>query len=227
MIVGITGKKEHGKDSFAALVKAYNNDFQILRFADDLKLMASQIFNIDLALMHSTAGKTYTFGAPIVMDDYIELMQDITGLAIQPKDIQAPTLRNLLQFFGTDYVRSVEDLYWVTRVTSKIVGPTLIPDTRFPNEEAGIRALNGKIVRINRIDAPVSTDSHSSETLMDSIKADVTLGTVTGKYILQEMAAQSLSVYDWHKFELFDNECMNNAGYGNTMIDKVLMRYYE
>lgn len=235
VVYGITGKKEHGKDSFAALVKAYNKDFQILRFADDLKLMASEIFDIPLELMHSTAGKTHIFPEPIFMDNYLTKMQDVTGLAIQGKVITAKSLRELLQFFGTEYVRSVEDLYWINRVTSKIQGrPTLITDTRFLNEEASIRNIGGKIIRINRIDAPETEDSHKSETEMDKIVADVTLGTVTGKYILQEMAAQSLSKTNdgsgnaYSMFELFDYQSMNEYdSYGNSIIGGFLKRYYE
>jgi len=191
-IYGITGAKGSGKDSFAKLVQEYNPAFTIIRFADDLKWMTHRIFDFPLADMEDQEAKARKFEKPLSMDAYVPAMALFTGLEVQPRNMVAHNLREILQFFGSEYVRLVCGSYWVDRVVTKIEqlgSKVLITDVRFENEAEAIRALGGNIIRIARVDLPPSGDGHISEKEMESIKPDLTLNTLTGKFDIQKKAA--------------------------------------
>lgn len=80
------------------------------------------------------------------------------------------TPRSLLQFFGTDYRRAQDPLYWV-KVAEKKLDETknyCISDGRFNNEWDMVRDRGGRVVRIFRADAPsISNMTHPSETELD------------------------------------------------------------
>jgi hypothetical protein len=200
-IYGITGKKGSGKDSFAKLVQEHKPKFIILRFADDLKWMTHKIFGFPMEFMESQEEKARKLDTPIQMDSYLPLMVQYTGLPLQNHNLVSNSLREILQQFGTDYVRSVCDNYWVDRVVTRInrgnkriKNKVLIPDCRFQNEVDAIRKLGGKVIKIVRIDLPKNTDFHVSEQNIDLIKADLTLGTLSGKFNLQKQVAFYIAI---------------------------------
>lgn len=195
-IYGITGYKESGKDSFAKLVNDFDNAFTILRFADDLKRMTADIFHFPIEFMESQEEKARQFSIPVIMDNYIDAMSKATGLQIQPQNLVAHTLREILQYFGTDYVRVINDTYWIDRIMekmNKLGSKILVTDLRFENESDIIHSLGGKVIKILRIDAKKSDDGHASETSIGKIVPDLTLGTVTGAFFLQNRVAGLLA----------------------------------
>lgn len=195
-IYGITGKKGTGKDSLAKLVKEYDADFQIIRFADDLKWMSHKIFNFPLEFMESQEEKARKLETPIQMDDYLSEMIRYTGLSLRERAITAYSLREILQYFGSEYVRETKDSYWIDQVLQKIAdlgNKILVTDVRFPNESVALRSIGGKIIRINRVDLPENKDSHQSELLMDSIAPDIILNTTTGSFDEQRNLAQKIA----------------------------------
>jgi hypothetical protein len=182
MIYGITGRKFHGKDTFANIVVKNNPGFVILHFAGHLKYLAGQIFGLTHYQMHDPILKETPFEVPLVMDDFVRQMSQATGLIIFPRGMVAKNPREVLQFFGTEYVRYVKGSFWVDYLISaaKLHENVLVPDTRFLNEALAIKATGGKIFRITRVDLVDSNDTHASETEMDSIKCDLYIGTKTG-----------------------------------------------
>lgn len=86
-----------------------------------------------------------------------------------------PEVRRLLQELGTEGVRRTlgEDV-WIDetlRRAKACPADVVITDTRFPNEAQKVRMAGGVLVRINRPGVG-PLNGHSSETLIDSIKAD-------------------------------------------------------
>lgn len=92
--------------------------------------------------------------------------------------------RYLLQFVGTDIVRSRDQDYWVNFVIDmlKFFGSAwdcvIIPDTRFPNEisrlkEEGFDVLHLRVVRPN-FESPLTPEQqkHPSETSLDDYPYD-------------------------------------------------------
>ena len=77
--------------------------------------------------------------------------------------------RTLLQWWGTEFRRELDDNYWVKRLAERIELEkpqiALITDMRFPNEMAFCKEY-GETVRVDRNDLPPST--HASETALDS-----------------------------------------------------------
>jgi len=84
------------------------------------------------------------------------------------------TARQVLQYFGTDIIRSMCDNAWVNATVNKIrndnVKLALITDGRFPNEINAINEIGGKTVRLLRDVA--GKDTHSSETILDNFPKD-------------------------------------------------------
>jgi hypothetical protein len=206
-LFGITGKKEHGKDTLAKMIVEKRGDFKIIHFADDLKNIAQSLYGLTYAQCYDTVGKETPFDKPCVMDEYVDRLSEVTGLKILPRNLVAESPRQLLQYLGTDYVRSVKDSFWVdsTLARAKKIGAcVLIPDARFPNEADAIRAASGKILKIIRTEKESDKNSaHASERGIDEIKADWTLPFLEGeldriKYVAEIVASGLLYRLDDH-----------------------------
>lgn len=88
------------------------------------------------------------------------------------------TPRSLLQFFGTDYRRAQDPLYWVKQAEKKLQSNvhSAVSDGRFLNEVKMVVDNGGVTVRISRPDAPsISNMTHASETELDGFVADYEL----------------------------------------------------
>lgn len=94
--------------------------------------------------------------------------------------------RHLLQYIGTDIIRTKEPTFWVDFVikTLTLFGDcwdyVLIPDTRFPNEvsalkNAGFSVAHMRVSRGGGWVSPLTPEqqNHPSETALDNTKADV------------------------------------------------------
>lgn len=208
-IFGIKGEKGAGKDTFAGMVLEKNPRFKVFRFADDLKEMCAEIFGFPLEHSHDPVLKEMELPNPVQMDQLIDEMSIVTGLEIKPQGKVAYKLRDILQYFGTEYVRSVQDDYWIQRVVEKVKGQrshVLITDCRFPNEAEALRLLGAEIIEIVRLDSKTAgKDKHASEQEMSKIKPDIVLGTLTGKFWLQKAAANLISGGNAHKLCKYDH----------------------
>lgn len=151
-IIGISGKKGSGKDTFAKLLqKSSNKKIYLIAFADSLK------------------AEVYTYilkphGLPM------ECLYD------ERKD----NFRLILQGWGTDFKRNLIDKdYWVNRVKEKIAyisktepdATIILTDIRLQNEADLVREYNGVLLRIERPELS-SEDNHQSETELDGYKFD-------------------------------------------------------
>lgn len=160
VVIGLSGKKRSGKDSFFQLaeqcIRNLDGDYQVYRyaFADTLK---DEMFT-------SLVGPT-------------GLMSEEEYRSEESRD----RLRPLWQWWGTEFRRGYfgED-YW-TRQFEEYVKVLLedlqydkgytyvvmVTDVRFPDEAAVIRNMGGKLVRIARPATEVP-DAHASETALDT-----------------------------------------------------------
>ena len=100
---------------------------------------------------------------------------------------RSPDILGLLQRFGTEVGREMfgED-FWVNYALDSIPdgGKAVIADVRYPNEADAIRALGGKVFRVER-DGVGPANAHASENALDRYEFDGTLynqGTVRGLY---------------------------------------------
>ncbi len=100
---------------------------------------------------------------------------------------RSPDIRGLLQRFGTEVGRQMFDEdFWVDYALNSIPdgGKAVIADVRYPNEANAIRALGGKVFRVER-DGVGPANSHASENALDGYEFDGTIynqGTIRGLY---------------------------------------------
>ena len=180
MILGICGKLKHGKDTFARILIERNPTFKRLAFADRLKQICIRVYGLTDYQVSEPSAKEQTLPAPLVLDQRLDALRLETGLPnIQPAGLVATTPRQVLQYVGTDYVRCVDDNYWLDAVVNQIkADPTrnyAITDVRFPNEAMALRSLGGYVIRILRLAHETSTaPEHASEKL--EFYSDFTLG---------------------------------------------------
>lgn len=163
IVIGICGKKFHGKDTIADhYVKKYG--FTKISLGDSLKHAMKNIFGFT--------------------------DEQLWGNQKETKDTYwNATPRDIMQYIGTDLLREqfgkkyphIGESIWIMSVRRQIdnliargISKIIVPDLRFPNEEEMIRSFGGKIIRVVR-DSLASTDTHISENSSDQICVDYTV----------------------------------------------------
>jgi hypothetical protein len=143
MIIGVHGRIGSGKDTFVSAVQEVYPDKEIvvLKFADVLKDVAELILGIPRIRFEDQAFKN-TF-LPAQWD------------TISPNGTRVRmTVRTFLQKLGTDAIRNgLHSETWVNATIAKITNADaiyVITDLRFPNEFYALKALNAKLIHINR-----------------------------------------------------------------------------
>lgn len=174
LILGISGKKRHGKDSVAQILSA-RWGVQRLAFADHLKWLAMKTWDLSFEQVYG--------------DDLKEVVDPRWGL----------TPRFMLQQLGTQVGRNIHVETWVRKALDTIqrayrgeivLLPDLrarefgeftftpgtaavwaIPDCRFPGEADAVHRAGGVVIKVVR-PSVVSTDTHASETEVDQVQED-------------------------------------------------------
>jgi deoxynucleotide monophosphate kinase-like protein len=160
--IGIAGKMAAGKDSTA--------DILIRHFGYTRHSMADPLrAECEVAIMSCRAPET----APTDIRHTIE-RKEFPGYAVWLKPTD-PSIRRLLQWWGTEYRRTESPNYWVNRMRERLAEfngtPVVIPDIRFANEVDMVRSAGGEIWIVNRPKADAERDpadhSHISERFCD------------------------------------------------------------
>ena len=156
MIVGITGKKGHGKDTVGALF--VDNGFERDFFAAPIKEAVKVALNMSDDQVHGTV-------------DVKETVDDRYGV----------TPRWAMQSLGTEWGRTLihEDVWAIaclSRIETAEDPDWVITDTRFINEARIIREHGGIIVKVVRPGANTGEfEDHPSERQIDLIEPDYTI----------------------------------------------------
>lgn len=171
-VISIAGKSNHGKTYFAKLLKNLCPSLILINFSDSLKDICSEVFGINRTLFDDVNTKNAPFSCfwghdCVYIDDYLNLLSERLALNLLPQQKTAHSIRQLLQYVGTDYVRTVNKNFWVDRVVNTIQKNSnkqfVIADLRFTNEIDELQKLNTYFVQVNRTDAPPSLNTHISE----------------------------------------------------------------
>jgi len=145
-ILGLTGRKRSGKDTFAQYLVRYAG-FARVAFADELKREVAEMIGIAVEELEQHKER------------YRGMLQDYGTR----KRYEDPTHWIAKAAAHIDWL---EDTYGVWRV--------VVADVRFPNEASWVRARGGGVVRLIRADGLYSDDMHESEAGQDRIRADDT-----------------------------------------------------
>lgn len=168
---------------------------KIYALADLLKDIAVDVFGLDRKLVYGTDADKNTLtdfkweNLPGVITEVLPDFDDdesieITGrLGPYYKKLKNGmiyhkpgrlTIREFLQYFGTDVCRKIYDKVWINALLRRIIAEdpilALVCDVRFPDEVEGIQSVGGKVVRLT-INQDVPSE-HRSETSLDRINYD-------------------------------------------------------
>lgn len=149
-LISLSGKMGSGKDTVGALLSMVG--YNCVSWADALRL---EVFRSLCDCI-----------APVGMTE--EVRQ--AWCSMSPEEVYAkPTsanARKVLQFWGTEYRRSQDPLYWIKALDKRLAPDTLyaITDTRFANEEQYVHARGGQKWRVTRPDLQaLGIVGHASE----------------------------------------------------------------
>ena len=156
-LIAISGKIGVGKTTIAQkIIAALDSGWQRTSFAILLKEEVAERFHFDVRLAYSTAGKETVIKLP---------------------DGSRKTVRELLQWYGTDVVRAKDRDYWIRAMGKHLavskgkVDGLVIDDVRFPNEANLVRLHKGFLVRVEPYQGYVPLSDHASETALDNYRS--------------------------------------------------------
>lgn len=182
-LVAITGKAGSGKSE---LVKTFLKEgYTPLKFASSLKDLVSMLLNVDREFIELNKDNcsAYVINYEVLASELDLRLADITAIRESNK---FETIREILQFIGTDIIRKHVPTWHVDRLTKKITPGVnyCIDDLRFLNEADTISKHGGVIIRIVRDNRPTMAYgiTHVSELEQDKIASDYTIlneGTIT------------------------------------------------
>lgn len=203
-LIGISGKIGSGKDTTAELIQLVttyglnnlkevrnvtprlmdNQDFkeytlqnanwQIVKYAENLKLIASMLTGIPRKNFEDQEFKK-------------------THLGPEWNNI---TVREFLQTLGTRALRdNLNENVWVNSLFGNFDESSqwLITDTRFPNEADAIKERGGIVVRVDR---GLSTGDHPSETALDNYNFDYVIPNKGNIEELIEEVVKFVTLYE-------------------------------
>jgi Deoxynucleotide monophosphate kinase len=167
MIVGLTGRKGHGKDTAAAEL-VWRNGWTRLAFADALKESAAALFDV-----------------PVETWDVLKNNPHALVSLTAPAYGSSMTVREFLQRYGTEAHREVfGDSFWLDVIEKQLAASRssrlhsagwpniVVTDVRFDNEAALIRKYGGIVVEVYRPQVVDAGDTHASEQIP---RADATV----------------------------------------------------
>lgn len=192
MIIGISGKKQCGKDTIYVIIKAidvyYNSGVKGLDSIDFLdfvkgcveydKLVTLQLYR-DIESKwekHAFADKLkqslgVILGVPAGFFEDNKFKESDSTINY-PDKCGVYTNRELLQKFGTEVGRSISPNLWVNALFTEYCWFDddeepfwVVTDVRFESEAAAIKDRDGILIRVNRDTG--YTDNHPSETALD------------------------------------------------------------
>lgn len=188
MIIGVGGEKKHGKDTVANyLVEQYG--YTKMAFADKLKHLCSSAFNVPIEDCYDENKKETGYIIPVTLHSTTRLIDDLLSYCpIHPSDMLSilkklgdknmfSSIRDMLQFVGTDIIRDMIDSSYHYDSVANIfkdmgIEDGVVSDCRFSNEreklKADFDAINLLVVRPSL--EKNATSGHASETSLGSVE---------------------------------------------------------
>lgn len=165
-IIGVLGKKRHGKDTFATRLTE-EHGFTRFAFADALReaaLKLDPIIRVQFAEYHLLEGWCLPYDHA-----YTSRLTHLVQALGWERAKEIREVRRTLQRMGVG-VRDLDPEFWLRIVMDAVdnhLGPVVITDVRFPNEVAAVVNRAGRAVRVVNTRVPVAGDEDVSETALD------------------------------------------------------------
>jgi len=156
-IIGITGRKGSGKDTFAEAM--INEGWTPLKFAGPLKEM--------LKVLLRSAAHT---------DNHIDRLVDGDWKEVPLDCLSGKTPRHAMQTLGTEWREMIGADLWTNilrqHLMSEPTGHFVVTDVRFAHEVTMLKDLGAKIVRIEGHGEANQLSAHASEQEIDNLPVD-------------------------------------------------------
>ena len=219
MILGFSGRMRSGKTELANICEKYG--YEKLYFALPLKQLCADLLDISIDALNDAKNKGIDIGITMG-DDMCEILSEETEI---PLDIVKEkcngkvlnTVREMLQFIGTDLIREYNTNWHVNRIR-EMISPSknyVIDDVRFPNELDLIKELGGDcwfVIR-PRIDNVSNHESEISLTWKDF-----------GNRLIINDSSLELFTFRWETF--FNNYEKSLATRNKCIGDKSVINLY-
>lgn len=197
-LIGIMGKKRHGKDTFASRLTSAHG-FTRYAFADPMRDALYRL-NPLVRIEADEAGPLREAGAEVVGDSVVNLryLVDRAGWDAAKATRE---VRRLLQEYGTGLRDTTHPDVWVDARFTAVdahLGPVVITDVRFPNEVDAVRSRGGLLVWVDNPNVPDSGDTHPSEVSVSAKDADRVVtnsSTIGDLYRLADAVVSRTSTY--------------------------------
>lgn len=188
LILGISGSKRSGKDTFALYVKdemeKMGKTVTVAAWADLLKKSAYE----SLGIAKDSKYKFYSAWANSFKQNHTLQIVNEEGQVIH--EISG---REYLQRFGTEAHRDIfsED-FWIEQLWAandfSDTDVVIITDCRYDNEARNILKNDGFVIKINNPKADLGEDSHASEQGIDSLLVNFQIDNDSSLEELEEKA---------------------------------------
>ena len=162
-VIGVTGKKRHGKDTIADYLTSKRGYVRVA-LADELKRM---VLDLDPLV---TVPDSHTVGTDLHASECYRLSVLVERFGMEAtKNI--PEVRRLLQVMGTEVIRYRDPDFWIRTLHKRLTdleaetgtaGLWVVPDIRYDNEAEWIKSLGGSVVQVVRPGVG-DGDAHASE----------------------------------------------------------------
>ena len=196
MIIAISGRKQHGKDTVANLIQELTtersflvvnskgeeiNSWKKVPFAKKLKETASMLLAVPIEVWEDEA-----FKESVMPEEW--WTNHLKWSTYRRGKIFKPTYRLFLQLLGTDVCRKIHPNFWSNATMrdykERYIGSLLhaqqmvdnsywalpnwlMPDCRFRNEVLAVQSRNGLVIRVVDPRKPIPNNEHESEYALD------------------------------------------------------------
>lgn len=167
MIIGLVGRCRSGKSELAKVCEKYG--YKKLYFALPLKQLCANILNISVEELNNLKNEGKEIDT-ILNEELCEKLSQETNIPLENVrksclGKKITTVREMLQFIGTDLIRTYNKDWHVNKIRA-MINPLfnyVIDDVRFPNEKRMVEELGGDCWFVIRPSLD-NVSNHESET---------------------------------------------------------------
>jgi len=177
LVLGVAGKKRHGKDTFASRLVA-SHGFTRVAFADPLReglYRLDPLVRVEADEVGPLVAAGFPNGNATLLPELPVRLTMLVKLVGWDAAKELREVRRLLQDYGVGIRETVDPEAWIRAAFKKVDavdGPVVITDVRFPNEVAAVRRARGLLAYVENPRIPDSGDTHVSEVSVTAADAD-------------------------------------------------------
>lgn len=206
LVIGLGHRARQGKDEVAsAIIEARKGQYDVRRysFAQELKrevtknaLSSGGMHKLfDEGLRVPGAGYWQTNGDVISLPDWVQFDPNPS---MDDPDCPLGKQRTLLQFWGGEFRRGPDPMYWINKVAARIEEEkpevAILTDVRYPNEFEWCKKY-GEVVKVYR-PGTSSPNEHASETALAHLQDWEWSAVIYNNGTLGQLKQQAVFVFD-------------------------------